>query len=225
MKRKPDIIVMLTQNDVTVKNAYDVFMSSHDLDVNCWGFKNTGINKQDMYKLVKTMKKKGKKTFLEVLSYDEVSCLDCVKIAVECEIDEIMGTLYFPSVQKYLKDNGIPYKPFAGKVSGIPCVLESSCAEIIEDAKNLMENGVNGFDLLAYRSKEDGENLARQFCSAIDAKICIAGSISSFKHIDVILDIAPWAFTIGSALFEGKFVSNGGFRENLEAVLRYVGAS
>jgi len=222
MKRKPDIIVMLTQNDITVKNAYDVFMSSYDLDIHCWGFKNTGINKSDMYKLAKTMKEKGKKTFLEVLTYDETSCLDIAKAAVECEFDEVLGTLYFPSVHKYLNDNNISYKPFVGKVSGIPCVLESAYAEIANDAKSLMEKGITGFDFLAYRHKENGENLARKFCKEIDAQICIAGSISGFKHIDVMLDIAPWAFTIGSALFDKKFASNGSFRDNLRAVLDYV---
>jgi len=221
MKRKPEIIAMLTQNDVTVKDAYNVFLSSCDLDVRHWGIKNTGINKDDMYKLVKVMKEKGKKTFLEVLAYDETSCLDIVKTAAECGFDEVLGTLYFPSVHKFLNDNKIPYKPFAGKVSGIPCVLEGAYSQIINDAKRLLEKGVSGFDLLTFRHKENGEELARQFCKAVNMPICIAGSISSFKHIDVILDIAPWGFTIGSALFENKF-AHGSFRDNLLAVIEYV---
>jgi len=222
MKKKPDIIVMLSQNDITVKDAHNIFMSSWDLDVQNWGFKNTGIDKEDIYKLVKTMKEKGKKTFLEVLTYDEISCLDIAKTAAECEFDEVMGTLYFPSVHKYLIDNKISYKPFIGKVSGIPSILESTYAEILDDAKKLLEKGIAGFDFLAYRSKEDGETLTRQFCKAIDAEICVAGSISSFNHIDVMLDIAPSAFTIGSALFDKRFASNGTFRENLQAVINYI---
>jgi len=222
MRRKPDIIVMLTQNDITVKDAYDIFMSSWDIDINNWGIKNTGIGKEDMYKLVKTMKSKGKKTFLEILTYDETSCLDNIKTAVECGFDEIMGTQYFPSVHKFLNDNKIPYKPFVGKVSGIPCILESTYTEILNDAEKLMEKGIIGFDFLAYRSKEDGENLTRQFCNAVNAQICIAGSISSFKHIDVMLDIAPYAFTIGSALFDKKFAIHGTFRENLQVVVNYI---
>jgi len=221
---KPEIIVMLTQNDRTVDNAYDIFMSSYDLDVHNWGFKNTGINKDEMQRLVKTMKDKGKKTFLEILAYDETSCFDIVKTAVECEFDEIMGTLYFPSVHQYL--NRI--KPFVGKVSGIPGILKGTYAEIIADAKQLIEKGVTGFDLLAYRHRENGEDLARQFCSDIKTltnfpvQVCISGSVSSFKHIDVLLDISPWAFTIGSALFESKFAPQGNFRENLQAVIEYM---
>jgi len=222
MKRKPDIIVMLTQNDITVKDAYNIFMSSWNLDIRNWGFKNTGINKEDMYKLAKVMKEKGKKTFLEILAYDEASCLDIVKTAVECGFDEVMGTMYFPSVYKYLSNYNIPYKPFIGKVSGVPSILESSFTEILNNAKELMQKGIAGFDFLAYRSKEDGEKLARQFCNAINAEICITGSISSFKHIDIMLDIAPWAFTIGTALFEKKFAVNGSFRDNLLAVVNYM---
>ncbi|MCL2721494.1 MAG: hypothetical protein FWD47_09175 [Treponema sp.] len=217
-----NIIVMLTHNDITVKNAYDIFMSSYDLNVHNWGFKNTGINKEDMFKLVKVMKEKGKKIFLEVLAYDESSCLEIVKTAAECGINEVMGTLYFPSVHKFLNNNKIPYKPFVGKVNAIPSVLEGSYDEIIADAKKLLEKGVTGFDLLAFRHKEDREKLARQFCREINAQICITGSISSFKQIDVLLDITPWGFTIGSALFERKFTPIGGFKENLQSILDYI---
>jgi len=222
MKRKPLIIAMLTHNDITVKDAYDVFMSSCDLDVNCWGFKNTGIDKDDMFRLVKIMKDKGKKTFLEILEYNEVSCLNIVKTAVECQFDEITGTLNFPSVHKYLKDKNIPYKPFAGNVSGIPGVLNGTYEEILYDAKKLLENGAAGLNLLAYRHRENGEELARKLCTAIKTPVCITGSISSFKHIDTILDITPWGFTIGTAFFERKFAADGTFRENLQAVVQYM---
>ena len=222
MKRRPELIVMLTRDDVTVKNACDVFMSSWDLDAPNWGFKNTGITGVEMKKLVKTMKTKEKRIFLEMVTYDEKSCLDSAKAGIECGVDEIMGGPYFISVQKILAENNIPYKPFAGKVSGSPSILEGSCGEIIDEAKRLMEKGIDGFDILAYRRKENGETLARQFCAAVNAKICIAGSISSFDRIDVMFDIAPWAFTIGSVLFGKTFMPGGSFRENLTAILDYI---
>ena len=219
---KTGLIVMLTHNDVTAKDACDVFMSSCDVDAPNWGFKNIGITNDEMDKLVKAMKAKGKRTFLEIVTYDELSCLDSVKTGIECGIDEIMGGPYFPSVHKILKRTTIAYKPFVGKVSGSPSVLEGSCAEIIGEAKRLMEEGINGFDLLAYRHKENGGTLARQFCGALNADVCVAGSISSFERIDTMFDINPWAFTVGGALFEKTFMPGGSFRENLLAVLGYM---
>lgn len=47
----------------------------------------------------------------------------------------------------------------------------------------------------------------------------IAGSISSVERLRVVDDINPFSFTMGGALFDGKFAPNGDFRENLEAVV------
>lgn len=133
-----------------------------------------------------------------------------------------MGTIYYDSVAKLLKDNGMEYLPFVGKVSGSPSILEGTNEEIIQNAKDLMAKGVTGFDILAYRHVVDGEKLAREFCAAVPAKICIAGSINSYDRIDTMFDIAPWTFTMGSALFEKNFVADGSFRENLQAVADYM---
>jgi len=116
------------------------------------------------------------------------------------------------------------YLPFVGKVSGSPSILEGTNEEIIQNAKDLMAKGIKGFDILAYRHVVDGEKLAREFCAAIDAEICIAGSINSYARIDTMFDIGPWTFTMGSALFEKKFVADGSFRDNLKAVADYMAA-
>ena len=150
--------------------------------------------------------------------------MDGAKTAVECGFDCLMGTLYYESVHNYLKEQGLTYMPFVGKVSGSPSILEGTNEEIIQNAKDLMAKGIKGFDILAYRHVVDGEKLAREFCAAVDAQICIAGSINSFARIDTMFDIGPWTFTMGSALFEKKFVPEGDFRENLKAVADYMAA-
>ena len=116
------------------------------------------------------------------------------------------------------------YSPFVGKVSGSPSILEGTNEEIIQNARDLMAKGIAAFDILAYRHVVDGEKLAREFCTAIDAKVCIAGSISSFARIDTMFDIGPWGFTMGSALFTKNFVADGSFRDNLKAVADYMAA-
>jgi putative N-acetylmannosamine-6-phosphate epimerase len=219
---KPDIVVMLTHHDVTVKNAKEVFEQCSDLPVKHWGFKNVGLPKDQMKELASEMKAAGKETFLEVVTYDEASCLDGAQTAIDCGFDYLMGTIYYDSVAKLLRDNNMEYLPFVGKVSGSPSILEGSNEEIIAQAKGLMAKGIKGFDILAYRHVVDGEKLAREFCAAVDAKICVAGSINSYARIDTMFDIGPWTFTMGSALFEKKFVPDGSFRENLKAVAEYM---
>lgn len=222
MKKRPVLVVMLTYNDVTVKDAYDVFESCKDLPVQNWGFKNVGLPKDEMKRVVKAMKDAGKTTYLEVVTYDEDSCLDAARTAVDCGFDCIMGTVYFDSVHEFLKQNNLKYSPFVGKVSGSPSILEGTNEEIIQNARDLMAKGIDAFDILAYRHVVDGQKLAYEFCAAIDAKVCIAGSISNFERVDIMFDIGPWGFTMGSALFDGKFVPDGDFRANLKAVSDYM---
>ncbi len=219
---KPDIVVMLTHHDVTVTNAREVFDECSDLPVKHWGFKNVGLPKEKMKELTAAMKQAGKETYLEVVTYDEASCLEGAQTAIDCGFDYLMGTIYYDSVAKLLRDNGMEYLPFVGKVSGSPSILEGTNEEIIENAKELMAKGIKGFDILAYRHVVDGEKLAREFCAAVDAKICIAGSINSYDRIDTMFDIGPWTFTMGSALFEKNFVADGSFRDNLKAVADYM---
>ena len=124
----------------------------------------------------------------------------------------------------YLKAHNMEYSPFVGRVSGSPSILEGTNEEIIQNARDLMAKGIDAFDILAYRHVIDGEKLAYEFCAAINAKVCIAGSISSFERIDTMFDISPWGFTMGSALFNKNFVADGTFADNLKAVADYMKA-
>lgn len=215
------IIIMLTHNDKTVKNAQEVFDSCKDLPVDFWGFKDVGLEREKMAQLVSSMKAAGKTTFLEVVTYSEEDCMAGARIAVEMGFDYLMGTLFFDSVYAYLQEHQVKYLPFCGKVGGSPSVLEGSFDEIISDAKSMLNKGVYGIDLLAFRHTQ-GAELAEAYCAAVEAPVVIAGSINSNERIDFINRINPWAFTMGSALFTENFAPGQGFRENLEAVTAYM---
>ncbi|MHC1783794.1 MAG: hypothetical protein AB9891_13745 [Anaerolineaceae bacterium] len=157
-----NLIIMLTQNDQTVIDAIDVFDAVKELDVQHWGFKNIGLPVPQMKALVKNMKDTGKTTYLEVVSYSEQECLNAAKLAIECGFDCLMGTLYFPSVGKLVKDT-IQYYPFCGKVRGNPSILGETIDGIVADAQALKEKGVDGIDLLAYRFTGDAVELIKRF--------------------------------------------------------------
>jgi len=216
-----DLIVMLTYNDQTIENAIEVFDSAKELDVPCWGFKNIGLPVPQMKELVNNMKAAGKTTFLECVSYDEPNCMAAAKLAVECGFDCFMGTLYHPSVGEYVKGK-IQYYPFAGHVWANPSILGDDIDGIIADGKRLKALGADGVDLLAYRFVGDAEELIRRFTKEVDLPTCIAGSIDTFARLDFMEEIQPATFTMGSALFNKKFVADGSFRENLKAVADYL---
>jgi len=218
----PKLITMLTYNDETVKNALEVFNQCADLPCEFWGFKDIGLPVDQMKQLVDRMKEADKTTFLEIVSLTEHECLAGAKVAVDCEFDYLMGTVFYNSVFEFLKDKPIKFLPFCGKVSGHPSIVEGTIEEAIEDGKKMEKIGVDGFDLLAYRYVGDPEQLAKEFIEAIKLPVVVAGSINSFARLDKIKELDPWAFTIGSAFFEKKFVADGSFDKQIEVVLDYL---
>lgn len=215
------LIVMLTHRDRTVKNALEAFESGRDLKVDFWGFKDVGLEKEQMRELIAAMKAAGKTTFLEVVTYSEPECMAGARTAVELGFDYLMGTVFFDSVYAYLRERRVKYLPFCGRVAGSPSVLTGGIDEIIGDARTMLDKGVYGIDLLAFRH-EQGAALARRFCASVTAPAVIAGSIDSKRRIDFMNEINPWAFTMGSALFTGNYAPGKSFRENLEAVVDYM---
>lgn len=220
---KPELIIMLTHNDVTVPNALEVFESCKDLPAKLWGFKDVGLGKEEMIALNKAMKAAGKTTYLEVVTYTEEGCVEGAKLAGECGFDFLTGTVYYPSILPVLKKYGLKYFPFPGKVGGSPVALSGTIEEIVEDSVRLIEAGADGVDLTAYRYT-DGDPL--ELAYAVGEKIgmdklTIAGSVGNEERIDEMKELGCHAYTMGSALFNSNFVENGTFRENLQYVLDY----
>jgi len=216
-----NLIVMLTYNDQTVTDAIEVFDSVKDLDAQHWGFKNIGLPVPQMKELVENMKAAGKTTYLEVVTYEEEDCLAAARLAIECGFDCLMGTLYYPSIGELVKGK-ITYFPFCGHVWDNPSILGDDIDGIVADAIRLKELDCDGLDLLAYRFIGDAEKLIRDFASKVDLPTCIAGSVDSDARLDFMKEITPDSFTMGSALFNKAFVSDGSFRDNLQYVCDYL---
>lgn len=217
------LIVMLTHNDVTVKDAKEVFEACRDLPVVNWGFKDVGLEPDRMKELCRMMKDEGKTTFLEVVTYSEEECLRGAKLAAECGFDCLLGTIYYDSVMEYVKTTNLKYFPFVGKVSQSPSILEESCDFMLEQAKMFQEAGACGVDLLGYRYTEGDPNvLSAAFVKASPVPTVLAGSIGSEERMLLVKQMDPAYFTMGSALFAKNFVKDGTFRENLEAVVSFL---
>ncbi|MGX6979762.1 hypothetical protein ACWN8V_11000 [Vagococcus elongatus] len=220
LKSNPSLIVMLTLNDCTVANAYDVFEKYKDSKAQFWGFKEIGLSVEKMKKLYSYMKACGKTTILEVVQYTEEECLKGAELAVECGCHILIGTIFFDSVSELCRKNKIQYMPFVGDVKHRPSVLEGSVEEMIKEANEYIRKGAAGVNLLAYRFTGDSENLIREIVAQVDGPVCIAGSINSFQKLDTIKDVVPWAFTIGEAFFNNQFES--GFGNQINHVCDYM---
>ena len=216
----PELIVMLTKNDRTIKNACEIFEQCKDSKAKFWGFKEKGISHRQMKDLFSYMKKCGKTTVLEVVAYSEKECIAGALTAADCGCDILMGTVYYESVHNILKEHSIKYIPFVGKVSQRPSILEGTVEEIIDEASNLSQKGVYGFDLLGYRYTEDIDELISVFVSRTALPVCVAGSVDSHEKLDLIKKVSPWSFTIGGAFFDHCFGEC--VKEQIDNVIDYI---
>ena len=219
----PELIVMLTYNDQTVENALELFTTCSDLPVKHWGFKDIGLPREEIKKVVKAMNSVDKSTYLEVVSLSEAEGLAGARLAVECGFDVLMGTVFFDSIHEFLRDKPVKYFPFLGKVSGQPSILDGTIAEIEQQIQNMIQKGVDGFDLLTYRYTGEPINLLNSAVKAANGHPLVsAGSIDSFNRIHEVSRANAWGFTIGTALFDQKFEPTGSFRDNLIAVCNWL---
>ena len=219
---KPEFILMLTHNDSTVKDALNIFRECKDAPVMHWGFKDVGLPPEEMKTLVREMKAAGKTTYLEVVSLSEEEGLRGAQIAVDAGFDILMGTVFFDSILQYLKDKPIKYYPFPGHIYSHPSILDGTIEDIVAHARFLESKGVQGMDLLSYRYVGDASLLLREVVKATSVPIVSAGSIESYKRLAEVWQAGAWGFTIGSALFEKKFIPDGSFLDNSLAVCDWL---
>ena len=219
---KPEFILMLTYNDTTVKNALDLFNQCKDTPVNHWGFKDIGLPPEEMMAVVREMKNAGKTTYLEVVSLSEQEGLEGAKLASEAGFEILMGTVYFDSINEYLQSTPVKYYPFPGHIFDHPSVMDGTINEVVAHAQFLESKGVAGMDLLSYRYIGDARKLLSEVVKATNVPIVSAGSIDSFKRIAEVWHSGAWGFTIGSALFDKKFLVDGSFKDNIIKVCDWL---
>lgn len=220
MNNKPNLIVMLTHNDKTVLNAYEIFEQCKNSKATLWGFKEEPLPLDEMKKLYTYMKSLGKTTFLEVIAYDEENGLKGAKTALECGVDILMGTVFYDSINQFCKKNNLKYMPFVGQVSQRPSILEGDIDDMILEANSYIKKGAYGIDLLGYRYTGNPVELNTKFVANVNAPVCIAGSINSYKRLNEIKNANPWAYTIGGAFFENKFGKD--FEKQINEVCDYM---
>ena len=216
----PKLIVMLTYNDMTVQNAYEVFESCKKSSAQYFGFKEEPLELYKMKELFKYMKDCGKTTILEVVAYTEEECIKGALIAKKCGCEILMGTIYSDYINEFCKQNNILYMPFVGKIENRPSILNGEISDMIDEANYYNNMGTFGIDLLGYRYTKDAFKLNYELVRSTNNNVCIAGSINSYERLKEIKKINPWAFTIGSAFFENKF--EGTMEEQINKVYKYL---
>jgi len=212
---------METYNDMTRSDAVSVYKEIRNTNVKFIGFKDIGLPLPKLKELHAMMKKDGRTTFLEVVSASEKDTLQSTKVALELGVDYLIGGTYIDATLPRIKNTKIKYFPYVGKIVDHPCKLRGSIEEIVNDTKKIKEKGILGINLLAYRYNGDVNKLIEKV-SAVGLPMIVAGSIDSYERVRKMKDIDIWAFTIGGAIFDKKFVLQGSLTDNINAVLKAI---
>lgn len=216
-------IFMLTKDDRTVQNALDVYAGLRGSNIRFVGFKDVGLPVEDLQRLAATIRRDGRTTMLEVVSTTKEEELRSVEIGARLGVDYVLGGRHALDATALLKGTRTQYFPFAGQTYGHPTRLAGTISDIVEDARSLAAfPGVNGLDLLAYRFDGDVADLVRRVVGAVDIPVIAAGSIDDPERVQMLRRAGVWAFTVGSALFERRFVQNP-MRLQVDAILALEG--
>jgi uncharacterized protein related to proFAR isomerase len=214
---------MLTHNDVTVPNALDTIEVVKETSLRCIGCKDIGLDFDQYHELFARMKNYGMQSFLEVVTFNEEDHFKGVNLALKIDANYLIGGMpqFTEKTMKYIQKrrSDLKYFPYIGEVVGHPCVLQGSIDQLIEDGKQAEELGVDGVNLLLYRYKGNQTALFNKVIETLKVPIIVAGNVSNFQQIDELKRRNIWGFTIGGAIFEGKFDMRKSIKEQIQVVI------
>ena len=212
---------MLTRHDRTIEDAEDLVDAVCDLGVSHIGFKDIGIDREAMRRVVARIRARRAGCYLEVVSTTPADVATSLANGRSLGVDFILGGTDLDAALDALDGLG-GYFPFPGRPVGHPTKLYGTASDVERDARNARSRGCPGVDLLAYRAMEaDPLVLVRAARRGLgDGRLIVAGSVQTSRQIHELAAAGADAFTIGSAVFDGTFApSKGSLRGQILDIL------
>jgi hypothetical protein len=219
-----EFIFMLTRDDATIADARQVYDSVAATGISHVGCKDLGLERDELARLIETIRANGHTSYLEVVSETEEATLESARVAAEIGPDYLIGGTLIEPVQAVIAQSGVRFFPYVGQIVGHPCLLRGEIDEIARDARRAQELGVDGINLLAYRYDGDVDALVEAVVGAVSLPVVAAGSVDSGERIRALAGRGVWGFTVGTAALDGKFVPQGALTDQLGYILDAAGA-
>jgi hypothetical protein len=216
-----EFVFMLTHDDATVADAYDVLSELTGSGLRYVGFKDIGASEETLRTVAGLAHEAGMEVMLEIVTTDRDEELRSLRNAAAIGVDWVLGGTQPDLGVEVLRDAGVAYCPFPGTIEGHPSVLRGSMPEIVDHARRLSDtDGVDGVDLLAYRHETvDPIALTRAVVEVVDGPVIVAGSVATLRQIADVRDAGAWGFTIGGAIFDGVLPGGASVPGQVAAVL------
>jgi hypothetical protein len=216
-----EFVLMLTHDDVTVPDARAAYEEVRGAGLRYVGFKDIGATPKQLRAITTAAHEDGVEVMLEVVSLTADDEMRSIDAGIAVGVDWVLGGTHADRAVDLFRGTGIRYCPFTGTISGHPSVLNGSVSGIAEHARALSDlDGVSGLDLLVYRHPTaDPSELTRAVVDAVTGPVIAAGSVHSEDQIRLLARAGAWGFTIGSAIFEGRFLGGPAIRPQVTRVL------
>jgi len=200
---------MLTKDDQTISDAREYVKEIAAEGAKHIGFKDIGLPISELKLLAEDLRKEGVQVYLEVVSLDAESEKRSARVAMDLNVDYLLGGTRPELIAPIVKDHPLKYYPFVGRIEDHPSILNGTIPEIAAHAQQITAiDGVDGLDLLAYRfTGDDIPLLIQKVCKASMKPVIVAGSIDSQERIEIVKTAGASAFTVGTAAFEMEFPS------------------
>ena len=175
-----DFIFMLTRQDRTIEDAAEVVDSVCELGVRHIGFKDIGVPRATLERVVGRIRAHQAICYLEVVSTTSDAVAASLETGAALGVDRILGGTDLGAAERALGSLA-GYFPFPGRPSGHPTKLGGTAACIENDARTARARGCGGVDLLAYRATEaDPLELVRAARRGVNGgHLIVAGSVHS----------------------------------------------
>jgi hypothetical protein len=216
-----DFVFMLTRSDQTVKDGLDVLDDIRSVGLTHIGFKDVGVNPEELGALNRRIKEMGASSYMEVVSTTREACLRSAGVARDIGVDYLLGGTLVEEVLGILRGSATKYLPFPGRPFDHPTRLGGTAADVEADCRRYEAMGCAGVDLLAHRATEaDPLDLVRAARQGLRGILLVAGGIGRADQVRALAAAGVDAFTVGSAAFDGSFSPHvGSLRSQLKAVL------
>ena len=222
-----DFIFMLTRHDRTIDDAEDVVDSVCELGVRHIGFKDIGVSRETLQRVVRRIRAHRATCYLEVVSTTREAVALSLEAGAALGVDCILGGTDLDAAERALGSlDG--YFPFPGRPAGHPTKLGGTPDQVEQDARAARARGCGGVDLLAYRATEaDPLDLVRAARRGVNGgRLIVAGSVHCAQQIHALAAAGADAFTIGSAVFDGTFSpTKGSLRGQILDILDACGGA
>lgn len=217
-----DFIFMLTRNDQTIEDAFEVLELTLKTGVGRIGFKDVGATSGDLKTLTDEIRRAGASSYMEVVSTTSERIRQSLETARDIGVDYVLGGQDVDAARDILEGGLAGYYPFPGLPRGHPTALGGTAEDVARHCKAYAEAGCAGVDLLAFRATDaEPLDLVRAARASLgDRELIVAGSVDSRERIHVLAEAGVDAFTIGSAVFDGSFSPNkGSFLSQIHDIL------